>query len=158
MQTHMHRHRFPTAYGDCAVTRDQRGLLGFTLPGGDLPDPAAILLPVWLLPLVDGVQRHLGGELQAFGDAPYVFSAVTDFERRVYVAALGISPGVTQSYGELAAALGLPAGSARAVAARPRSQPVAFVGAVSPDRRCRWLHDRLLRSRRHSHQNPSPCS
>lgn len=123
MQTHMQRHRFSTAFGDCAVAWDQRGLLSFSLAGSDLPEPAETFPPSWLTALIEAVQRHLGGEFQTFADAPYVFSIVTDFERRVYVAALAIVPGVTRSYGELATTLGLPAGSARAVAAALGANP-----------------------------------
>jgi methylated-DNA-[protein]-cysteine S-methyltransferase len=123
MQTHMQRHRFSTAFGDCALAWDQRGLLGFSLPGSDLPELSEALPPPWLTALVEAVQRHLGGDFQTFADAPYVFSIVTDFERRVYAAALAIAPGVTRSYGELATTLGLPAGSARAVAAALGANP-----------------------------------
>ncbi len=123
MQTHMQRHRFPTAFGDCAVAWDDRGLLGFTLPGGALPDSTGETPPPWLTVLAARVQQHLGGELQTFADEPYAFATVTDFERQVYVGALAIPPGATRSYGDLAAALGLPAGSARAVAAALGANP-----------------------------------
>ncbi len=123
MQTHMRRHRFPTALGDCAMTWDDTGLLGFTLPGGDLPAATTESPPPWLTALIARVQQHLAGKLQTFSDAPCAFATVTDFERRVYELALAIPPGETRSYGELAAALSLPRGSARAVAAALGANP-----------------------------------
>lgn len=123
MQTHMRRHRFPTALGDCAMTWNDTGLLGFTLPGGDLPATTAETPPPWLTALIIRVQQHLAGKLQTFSDAPYAFANVTDFERRVYELSLAIPPGETRSYGELAAALSLPPGGARAVAAALGANP-----------------------------------
>ncbi len=123
MQTHMHRHRFSTALGDCAMTWDNNGLLGFTLPGGDLPAATDEPPPPWLTALVPRVQQHLGGDLQTFADAPYVFATVTDFERRVYELSLAIPPGETRSYGQLASALSLPPGGSRAVAAALGANP-----------------------------------
>ena len=123
MQTHMHRHRFPTAIGDCAMTWDDNGLLGFTLPGGARLDPIGEPPPPWLTALAARVQHHLAGDLQTFADEPYAFATVTDFERRVYEATLAIPPGTTRSYAELATTLELPAGSARAVAAALGANP-----------------------------------
>ena len=123
MQTHMRRHRFPTALGDCALAWDDTGLLGFTLPGGDLPTASAAPPPPWLTALATRVQQHLAGQLQTFADAPYAFATVTAFERRVYELALAIPPGATRSYGELAAALSLPPGGSRAVAAALGANP-----------------------------------
>jgi methylated-DNA-[protein]-cysteine S-methyltransferase len=123
MQTHMHRHRFPTAFGDCAVTWDDRGLLSFSLPGAAQLDPTGEAPTPWLSALAARVQQHLGGDLQTFANEPYAFATVTDFERRVYVATLAIPPGATRSYGELANALDLPVGSARAVASALGANP-----------------------------------
>ena len=123
MQTHMRRHRFPTALGDCALAWDDAGLLGFTLPGGDLPAASAEPPPPWLTALANRVQHHLAGQLQTFADAPYAFANVTAFERRVYERALAIPPGTTRSYGQLAADLALPPGGSRAVAAALGANP-----------------------------------
>jgi methylated-DNA-[protein]-cysteine S-methyltransferase len=123
MQTHMHRHRFPTALGDCAMAWDDTGLLSFSLPGGDLPTANSEPPPVWLVTLVARVQAHLTGQLQIFNDVPYAFAKVTDFERRVYEVSLAIPPGTTRSYGQLAAELSLPPGGSRAVAAALGANP-----------------------------------
>jgi methylated-DNA-[protein]-cysteine S-methyltransferase len=123
MQTHMHRHRFPTAFGDCAMAWNDTGLLSFSLPGGDLPAANSEPPPPWLVTLIARVQAHLTGQLQIFKDAPYAFSQVTDFERRVYEISIIIPPGTTRSYGELAAELSLPPGGSRAVAAALGANP-----------------------------------
>jgi methylated-DNA-[protein]-cysteine S-methyltransferase len=123
MQTHMRRHRFPTALGDCALAWDDTVLLGFTLPGGDLPSATTEPPPPWLNALAARVQQHLAGQLQTFAAVPYAFGTVTAFERRVYELALAIPPGSTRSYGELAAALSLPPGGSRAVAAALGANP-----------------------------------
>jgi methylated-DNA-[protein]-cysteine S-methyltransferase len=123
MQTHMRRYRFSTALGDCALTWDDTGLLGSTLPGGDLPTTANEPPPPWLTALAARVQRHLAGQLQRFADVPYAFATVTDFELRVYELSLAIPPGETRSYGELAAKLSLPPAGSRAVAAALSANP-----------------------------------
>ena len=54
-------------------------------------------------------QRHLTGEMQDFADLPYSWDKVSDFQRKVYQAALSVKPGQTCSYGyPLAAASGNP--------------------------------------------------
>ncbi len=123
MQTHMRRHRFPTAFGDCAMAWDETGLLSFSLPGGDLPAATTEPPPPWLAELIARVQAHLNGQFQLFADVPYAFANVTDFEHRVYELSLAIPPGETRSYGELAAKLSLPPGGSRAVAAALGANP-----------------------------------
>jgi methylated-DNA-[protein]-cysteine S-methyltransferase len=123
MQTLMRRHRFPTALGDCALAWDETGLLGCTLPGGDLPAATPESPPPWLTALAARVQHHLAGQLQTFADAPYAFATVTAFARSVYELTLSIPPGATRSYGELAVELSLPPGGARAVAAALGANP-----------------------------------
>ena len=59
-------------------------------------------------------RRHLAGEMQDFADLPYAWSRVYSFQRAVYEAALH-KPGQTWSYGQLAAAVGQPTKTARAV-------------------------------------------
>ena len=122
MQTHMRSHRFPTALGDCALSWEDSLVHGFTLPGGELPAPDSAR-PDWVVALATRVQRHLAGELQDFSDAPYCVALATNFQMSVYRAALAILPGVTRTYGEIAADLGLPSGSARTVAAALGANP-----------------------------------
>jgi AraC family transcriptional regulator of adaptative response/methylated-DNA-[protein]-cysteine methyltransferase len=77
----------------------------------------------------------------------------TAFQRRVWQALQRIPAGVTRSYGEIAAALGLP-GGARAVARACASNPVALVvpchrvvrgdGSLADYRWGRWRKEKLL--------------
>lgn len=105
-----------TSFGACTLLWDGEAVLGFALPAsgpdtgpGNLPEAAP---PAWVAALAGRVRRHLDGELQDFVDVPYDFAGVSSFQRQVYQAALEVKAGHTQTYGELAAVLGLgPAGS-----------------------------------------------
>jgi methylated-DNA-[protein]-cysteine S-methyltransferase len=65
--------------------------------------------------LIERVQHHLGGKFQDFADLPFAFARVSPFQAAVYRAALGVKAGTTRSYGWLAAQLGKPPGTSRAV-------------------------------------------
>ena len=123
MQTHMRSHRFPTALGECALSWENSLVYGFTLPGGDLPAPDAAPQPDWIVALASRVRRHLTGEHEDFSDVPYDVALASTFQRNVYRATLAIPPGATRTYGEIAADLSLPPGSARAVAAALGANP-----------------------------------
>jgi methylated-DNA-[protein]-cysteine S-methyltransferase len=106
---------FPTDFGRCALVWREAGVTGFELPeavarADDTAEP-----PAWIAAIVDRVRQHLAGRFQDFADVPYDFSGVTDFQRRVYLAALAVKAGHTQTYGELAATLELEPGGSRAV-------------------------------------------
>ena len=80
-------------------------ITGFSLP----PTPhRSQPPPPWVLGIISRVQRHLIGEMQDFADLPYSWATVSDFEQKVYRAALSVKPGQTASYGQLAAASGHP--------------------------------------------------
>lgn len=129
---------FPTALGSCGVAWNDAGLTGFALPDGAeirlerklaarspeagapwRPDAA----PPWEREIIALVQQHLGGESQDFAGGRYDFSAVTEFQRRVYQFALTVKPGHTRTYGDVASALDLPPGGARAVGAALGANP-----------------------------------
>jgi methylated-DNA-[protein]-cysteine S-methyltransferase len=111
----MPRITFSTVFGRCALAWEDIAVTGFELPvarvrADDLAPP-----PEWIMTLADRVRRHLAGKLQDFSDVRYDFARVTEFQRRVYRAALAVKAGHTCTYGELAAALELEPGASRAV-------------------------------------------
>lgn len=121
---------FPTALGTCGLAWNDAGLTGFSLPEDDetrmerrlasKSDEADVVVALNAVPppiseVIARVQRHLAGEPQDFADLSYDFSAVTEFQRRVYQHALTVKPGYTQTYGEIAIALQLEPGGARSV-------------------------------------------
>jgi methylated-DNA-[protein]-cysteine S-methyltransferase len=117
---------FSTKFGTCGIAWGERGLTGFALPDTDdarleqrlasrsrPPDRAEP--PAWVQAIIGRVQRHLAGEPQDFADLRYDYTVVSDFQRRVYEAALAVKSGQTQTYGYLATALELPPGGARSI-------------------------------------------
>jgi methylated-DNA-[protein]-cysteine S-methyltransferase len=121
-------HSFTTALGPCTLHWEDRVLTGFALPGTVLHPPAlvarpAIDPPAWVAELAARIVRHLAGAPQSLGHAPFAWERVTAFQRRVYEAALRVPAGATTTYGALAAALGQPPGSSRAIAAALGANP-----------------------------------
>lgn len=111
--------QIPTSLGVCALMWEGDVVTGFRLPG-DAARPTQehardTTTPDWVREIVQRVQRHLEGELQDFADLPFDWSRVSEFQRRVYATALTVKAGSTWSYGQVASALGLPPGGARAV-------------------------------------------
>lgn len=128
----MPRLLFSTAFGPCGLAWSDTGLTAFVLPGRDAADTEAWLTrlggapeaaanletaPPWVRDLVARVQGHLAGELQDFAAVPLDASRVSAFAWRVYAAARTIPAGQTRTCGELAAMLGEPPGSSRAMGA-----------------------------------------
>jgi O-6-methylguanine DNA methyltransferase len=58
--------------------------------------------PAAIAAVIEKIRKHLGGELQDFRDVPMDLSAVREFERAVYQAAMRIPAGETRTYGEIA--------------------------------------------------------
>lgn len=114
---------FETAFGVCTVFWNEHGLEGFRLPNSqrELVRPADT--PAWIDALIGRVQHHLAGELQDFADLRYDFLRVSEFQQRVYAYALTVKAGQTRTYGDVAAALELPPGGARAVGAALGANP-----------------------------------
>jgi methylated-DNA-[protein]-cysteine S-methyltransferase len=118
--------RFPTLLGPCGLTWNEVGLTAFALPGLDAAGDAAVALgeaPAWVRELVARVQRHLTGDRQDFNAVPLDFSRTPSFARRVYEVARTVPAGRTCTYGDLAALLGEPPGSSRAIGAALGANP-----------------------------------
>ena len=96
---------FDTSFGRCAIAWELGVITGFSLP----PTPhRSQPPPPWVFEIISRVQHHLTGAMQDFADLPYSWATVSDFQQRVYRAALSVKPGQTASYGQLAAASGHP--------------------------------------------------
>lgn len=116
------RTTFDTSLGICGIGWDEQGLTRFELP------PAAARSddtapPGWVHSIIERVRRHLRGEPQDFSDLTYDFSRVGEFCAQVLRATLAVPSGQTRSYGEIAAAIGQPAGASRSVGAALGSNP-----------------------------------
>ena len=116
---------FTTPLGTCAIAWSDAGLTRFLLPdperqstGNTQTDP-----PSWVREVIERVQRHLTGVPQDFSDVRYDFSRVPAFVGAVLRAALGVKPGHTATYGELAAALGQSPAASRAIGAALDDNP-----------------------------------
>lgn len=108
---------FSTPLGLCAIAWSDAGLTRFLLPdpdrpAGTSPETAA---PAWIAAIIDRVRRHLEGAAQDFSDLRFDFARVPEFTAAVLRATLGIKPGHTATYGDLAAALGHAPAVSRAV-------------------------------------------
>jgi methylated-DNA-[protein]-cysteine S-methyltransferase len=112
----MNRIPIPTALGTCTLLWEGERVTGFRLPGGG-GEPVAEggPAPEWAAALATRVALHMSGDLQDFAEVPFDWERVGEFQRDVYRVALGVKPGVTWSYGQVAKALGMPPGGARAV-------------------------------------------
>ncbi len=117
---------FPTDFGVCGLAWNDAGLSAFQLPEAMESSTAQSLRakskgettvapPAWVQKVIERVQKHLSGHLDDFADVPIDWSQVSDFQRAVYEQALTIKPGYKRSYGEIARALTLEPGGARAV-------------------------------------------
>lgn len=111
----MPRATFTTALGACALTWGEAGLTGFELPKAAARDDDVAQSPDFIAALIARVRQHLAGSPQDFSDVRFDFARVPEFPREVYHATLAVKAGQTSSYGEIAAALGYPPGTSRAV-------------------------------------------
>lgn len=116
---------FTTPLGTCAIAWNDAALTRFLLPdperrsGGDTEsDP-----PSWVQDIIARVCRHLAGEPQDFADVPFDFSRLPRFDQAVLRATLGIKPGQTASYGDIAQAIGESLGASRAVGSALGANP-----------------------------------
>ena len=97
---------FDTSFGRCAIAWEPGGITRFSLP--PTPHRNQEPPPSWIIGIISRVERHLTGEMQDFADLPYSWATVSNFQQKVYRAALLVKPGQTASYGQLAAASGHP--------------------------------------------------
>jgi len=106
---------FPTSFGHCAIAWNENSLTSFHLPSDKTITAANTPAPDWVASIIARVQRHFDGEMQDFADLPFDFSRVTPFQHAVYLAALKVKAGTTQTYGWLANEIGRGPSASRAV-------------------------------------------
>jgi O-6-methylguanine DNA methyltransferase len=116
---------FDTAIGRCGVAWGERGVAGVQLPEAGEPETRARMLqrfpaageataPPEVQGVIDRIVALLRGEMSDLSSILLDMDQVPAFHRRVYEAARAIPPGMTLSYGDIAARVGAP-GAARAV-------------------------------------------
>jgi methylated-DNA-[protein]-cysteine S-methyltransferase len=116
---------FDTAIGCCAIAWRDAGIVGAQLPERDpaalalrmrsrFPGAAPTQAPAEVAATIAAIQALLRGEPADLSNPMLDWTGIPAFHRRVYEAALRITPGCTLSYGELAQRIGEP-GAARAV-------------------------------------------
>lgn len=116
---------FDTAVGRCGIAWSSKGIACTQLPeSSDAhtrerllrsgPETPEAVPPPDVQRAIDGIVTLLRGEKTDLTAIPLDMADLPAFERRVYEIARTIPPGVTLSYGDVAARLGAP-GSARAV-------------------------------------------
>ena len=111
----MNRLAIQTRLGTCTLLWEGDRVTGFRLPYSGQPRVESTTPPDWVARLAERVTAHMAGDLQDFAEVPFDWNRVSEFKRDVYKVALGVKPGVTWSYGQVANALGLPPGGARSV-------------------------------------------
>lgn len=128
---------FETAVGDCGLVWSEAGVVGFQLPEASrgrtldtlqkrFPGASIATPPPAMARVVDSVTRLLEGEDEDLSRTPLDLRAVPPFHRKVYEVAKQIPRGMTQSYGELAHAVGSP-GASRAVGQAMGKNPIAVI-------------------------------
>lgn len=128
---------FDTAIGRCAIVWGAGGVLCVQLPEATVRDTRSRIVsryasareqspPARVQRAIDGIVAVLGGELRRLDDIELDMTNVPPFHRRVYEATRKIGPGMTLSYGQIAARLGVP-GAARAVGQALGKNPFAIV-------------------------------
>jgi O-6-methylguanine DNA methyltransferase len=116
---------FDTAIGRCGLAWGDRGVAGIQLPEAGERETRARMLqrfpaageaapPLEVQRVIDRIVALLRGEASDLSTIALDMDQVTAFHRRVYEAARAIPPGMTLSYGDIAARVGAP-GAARAV-------------------------------------------
>jgi len=104
---------FETALGWCSVSWNERGIVGVGLPGAAAGTAhahpgAAAPIPEFVCRAIDGMTAVLAGHHRDLSDIPLDDRGLDDFRAAVYAATRRIEPGTTQSYGEIARAIGQP--------------------------------------------------
>lgn len=123
--------RFATPIGDCEIEWTAHGVCRFRLPdasraksslqyGHDTDVPPEIRI------VIDGVSTLLRGKKTDLSKTRFDLRGVSEFNKRVYAAALRIPPGTTVSYGMLAAAIG-DKGAAQAVGRALGDNPIPLI-------------------------------
>jgi len=108
---------FETAIGRCGILWSERGIVGVQLPEGSEqatrkrllrrhPNACETIPPDAVRRTIEDIVTLLHGERRDLSEAVLDWSAVPDFNRRVYDVARAIPPGATLSYGDVAERLG----------------------------------------------------
>lgn len=117
--------RFPTALGECRVSWNGHGVVGFALPPA--PGPGGAPPPPLIAAVIARCQRQLAGDPQDFSDVPIDGTRLAAFARGVYEETRRIPAGRTATYGDLARRLGFPPGASRAVGAALGANPIPLL-------------------------------
>lgn len=128
---------FSTPLGTCAVAWGERGVVGVWLPAkgeGALrasvrrrwPRASEAEPPPAIAEAIEAIRALLRGERRDLAEIALDMEALPAFRRRVYAEARRIPPGLTATYGELAARIGAP-GQAREVGEAMGSNPYPIV-------------------------------
>jgi methylated-DNA-[protein]-cysteine S-methyltransferase len=106
---------FDTALGRCAVSWSDSGISGVWLPrrsGYSAPSLDSVAdAPAFVREAVDGMRAVLAGERRDLHGVPLDERGIDPFRRSVYAATRDIEPGTTQTYGQVAKAIGRPDGA-----------------------------------------------
>ena len=116
---------FDTAMGRCGIAWGERGIAGVQLPEAGEAETRARMLhrfpaageaapPAEVWQAIERMASLLRGEASDLSTIALDMDGVPEFHRRVYEAARTIPPGMTLSYGAIAARIGA-SGAARAV-------------------------------------------
>lgn len=125
-------HCFGTALGRCGLVWSAEGIVASQLPEATLtglqrrhPQACEVAVPPPAIQRVaDGIRALLAGELRDLREVVLDERGLPEFHRQVHALTRAIPPGQTRTYGEIAAALGLP-GAARAVGRAEAENPFA---------------------------------
>ena len=130
---------FASAIGHCGIAWGEgaRTIVGTLLPEGNpaatgsrmqgrFPGVREVTPPASVQLMIDRIQASLDGNEDDLRDLDLDMDGVPAFHQRVYAFARTIKPGLTLSYGEVAAALGEP-GASRAVGQALGHNPFAPV-------------------------------
>jgi methylated-DNA-[protein]-cysteine S-methyltransferase len=128
---------FDTAIGRCGIAWTGRGVAGVQLPEGGERETRARLRrrfpavregvpPAAVERAIEGIVALLRGESSRLDGVTLDLEGVPAFHRRVYEVARTIPPGMTLSYGEVAARMGAP-GAAREVGRALGQNPFAII-------------------------------
>jgi methylated-DNA-[protein]-cysteine S-methyltransferase len=103
---------FETALGRCAVSWNERGIVGVGLPAAsaasDVRSADDVEVPDVVRRAIAGMTAILAGGHADLADIPLDDRGLDPFRAAVYAETRRIPPGATRSYGEIARAIGQP--------------------------------------------------
>ena len=128
---------FDTKIGTCGIAWGEHGIRGVQLPESDadatrarlqrrFPNATVSQTPVDILLAIGRVVALLRGQRVDLSPVVLDMTGLSDFDKRVYIAARSIPPGHTKTYGEIARLIGEP-NAAREVGAALGRNPFAII-------------------------------